>query len=210
MRKLIFAASALVLATAPLAAQTPAPTATANPTPVNFISAQSQTEVLGTDFVGTNVYSKSGEKLGDIVNLVFDQTGRLATAVIGVGGFLGVGQKEVAVPFDSLTSDLRDNKHVLVLDATKDQLKAAPAFKTLNDQAFNQRISDWRGKATESWNQLKNRASQAYDSAKTTVRDQSQKAADAVRDGSQRANDAVNTPSTQPATPASPTPAPAQ
>ncbi len=163
MKTMMTAAAALIIAVSPLAAQTPSS--------LNFIAQQSQTEVLGTDFTGTEVVSKDGQKVGTVDNLVFDQTGRMSTAVIGVGGFLGVGKKEVAIPFDSLKSDLKNNKHVFVVDATKEQLTAAPAFKTLNDQAFNQRIADWRGKATESYNQLKQRASKAYQDTKATVKE---------------------------------------
>jgi len=105
---------------------------------------------------------------------VFEQSGRISHAVIGVGGFLGLGQKEVAVPLDSLKSEVRNNKHVLIIDASKEVLKAAPAYKTLNDQAFNQRIANWRGKATEAWNDAKTRTSKAYEDAKTQMKDATQ------------------------------------
>jgi hypothetical protein len=52
--------------------------------------------------IGLNVYNTSNEKLGSISELLFDKSGSVKAAVIGVGGFLGVGQHDVAVAFDKL------------------------------------------------------------------------------------------------------------
>jgi|GEM_PF-1452850 len=166
MKTTLTAAAALMIAISPLAAQTTEPAATA---PVTFIEQQTNDEVLGTDFVGTPVLAKDNQQIGKIANLVFDKDGRIAIAVIGVGGVLGIGEKEVAVPFDAIKSESKDNKHVFTVDATKEQLKAAPAYKTLNDQAFNQRVAEWRQKAAESWKQAKEKAGQAYEQAKDKV-----------------------------------------
>ena len=90
----------------------------------------------------------------------------LELAVIGIGGFLGIGEKHVAVPFDDVKSEVDNNKHVLVVDATKDQLMAAPAFKTVSGQALNERLKDWRTKARESWTNIKSQAEKMYGDAK--------------------------------------------
>src|SRR5262249_50958947 len=121
MKTTLAALTALMIATSPLAAQT----ATA---PLSFADRQNSSEVLGTDFIGTPVTGNDGQTLGKITNLVFDQEGRIELAVIGVGGFLGLGEKEVAVPFDAVKSGEANNKQVFVLDATKEQLQAAPAY----------------------------------------------------------------------------------
>ncbi len=163
MKTAFAALTALMIVASPVAAQV---TASA---PVNFVDRQNNSEVLGTDFIGTPVTTKDGQQLGKISNLVFDQEGRIELAVIGVGGFLGIGEKEVAVPFDSVKSEVVNNKHVFVVDATKEELKAAPAYKTLNAQAFAERMSDWRAKAKQSWGDIKSRAAKAYDEAKQRV-----------------------------------------
>jgi PRC-barrel domain len=49
--------------------------------------------------------------------------------IVGVGGFLGAGEKDVAVPFSAIKHTMKDNKVYLTMDATKDTLKAAPGFK---------------------------------------------------------------------------------
>ncbi len=164
MKTTLTAVAALMIAVSPLAAQTP-----------NFIPEQNQSEVLGTDFVGTQVVSKDNQPLGKIANLVFDQSGHIELAVIGVGGFLGIGEKEVAVSFDSLKSDVINNKHVFAVDLTKDQLKAAPPFKTLNDQARREMIAKWRTKAQQTWTDIKAKAGKTYDEAKERVNEAREK-----------------------------------
>lgn len=202
MKMTLTALSVLILAAAPLAAQqTPA----APGEPVNFVEQQTQSEVLATDFTGETVLSSSGEKVGDVNNLVFDENGRISLVVIGVGGFLGVGQKEVAVPFAGLKPEMRDNQQVLIIDATKEQLQAAPAYKTLNDQKFNERLTNWREKAKASWDQVSNRAKEAYQDAKGAVQDAGDKAQDATENAADQASDAAkdaqDAPDTAPAQP---------
>ena len=89
--------------------------------------------------------------------------------MIGIGGFLGIGEKEVAIPFDALKSETVNSKNVFSVDLTKDQLKEAPAFKSLNEQARRELISKWRSKAEQSWADLKAKAGKAYDEAKEKV-----------------------------------------
>ena len=55
--------------------------------------------------------------------------GRVDALIVGVGGFLGVGAKDVAVNFNAVKQIKRDNKVYLTVNATKDELKAAPGFK---------------------------------------------------------------------------------
>jgi sporulation protein YlmC with PRC-barrel domain len=85
--------------------------------------------ILASNFIGSAVYSTANENIGDINDLVFDAEGKVNAAVIGVGGFLGMGEKDVAVPLDKITLTKDENgamKHVIA--ATREQLDAAPAF----------------------------------------------------------------------------------
>jgi len=62
--------------------------------------------------------------------VLFDKTGRVSTAVIGVGGFLGIGEKSVAVPFSALTFTADSaGKRVVTVPLSKERLQAAPAFQ---------------------------------------------------------------------------------
>ncbi len=172
MKTTLTAVTALLIAVSPLAAQTNTPAQA----PLSFVEQQNPSEVLGTDFVGTPVVTKDGQQIGKISNLVFDQDGHIELAVIGIGGFLGIGEKEVAVPFDALKSEVVNNKHAFTVDATKEQIKAAPAYKTLNDQAFKERVANWRAKASQSWADLKAKAGKAYEEAKERVNEARQPA----------------------------------
>jgi sporulation protein YlmC with PRC-barrel domain len=77
-----------------------------------------------------NVYDPSDNKIGQIMDVLMDREGKAVALVIGVGGFLGMGEKDVAVPFNSVrVSSKDDNKFYLVMNATKDSLKSAKGFR---------------------------------------------------------------------------------
>jgi hypothetical protein len=181
MKTTLTAVAALMIAFSPLAAETTAPASS----PVTFIPKQEPTEVLGTDFVGTPVVAKDKQQIGKVANLVFDHTGHIELAVIGVGGFMGIGEKEVAVPFEVLKGDVVNNKPVFLIDVTKEDVKAAPAYKTLNDQAFNERLANWRTKATQGWNDIKAKAGKTYEEAKEKAGEAYEKAKEKVGEKTQ-------------------------
>ena len=90
---------------------------------------------LASDIYKADVYDNAEDKIGVVTDLIVDNSGNVTTAVVSVGGLLGVGKKDVAVPFKSLKVASRDGKNWLVLNQTKDELKAAPAWdKTTNSQ----------------------------------------------------------------------------
>lgn len=59
-------------------------------------------QMLSSDLRGTTVYGMNNENIGPINDLLLDRDGRVAAVIVGVGGFLGIGQKDVAVPFQAL------------------------------------------------------------------------------------------------------------
>lgn len=83
---------------------------------------------LASDVYHAGVYDPKEQKIGDVDDLVITRDGTISEAVIGVGGFLGVGQKDVAVSFRDLKVTTKNDKSWLTLDTTKDKLKAAPEF----------------------------------------------------------------------------------
>ena len=89
------------LAAAPASAQTtaPAPGATAQTAAGKFLTQQSATHWRASKLVGLNVYSHNNERIGDVNEVLVDRNGNVDAVVIGVGGFLGIGEKDVAVPF---------------------------------------------------------------------------------------------------------------
>ena len=82
-----------------------------------------------TNFYKQNVYDPSDNKIGEVDDVLIDKEGRVTAMIIGVGGFLGMGEKDVAIPFSALHASEKNNKWYLVLNTTKDVLKTAPGFK---------------------------------------------------------------------------------
>ena len=77
-----------------------------------------------------SVYDPSDSKIGEVMDVLVDKSGKISSLIIGVGGFLGAGEKDVAVPFSSVRITTKDNnKWYLVMNTTKDNLKKAPGFK---------------------------------------------------------------------------------
>lgn len=99
-------------------------------TPVErFITMEAPNDWMASELIGSTVYGPAEENLGNINDLVADADGRVKAVVIGVGGFLGIGEKDVAVPFASVEMVRNNNAETLVLRQTRDELKNAPTFK---------------------------------------------------------------------------------
>jgi len=84
---------------------------------------------LASKFIGKTVYSTNNENVGDINDLLVGPNGQVKAAVVGVGGFLGIGEKDVAVPLDklSMTKD-QNGMDYLTITSSRAELEAAPAF----------------------------------------------------------------------------------
>jgi sporulation protein YlmC with PRC-barrel domain len=74
------------------------------------------------------VYDPKESKIGDVDDVLVDKAGKVTGLVIGVGGFLGAGEKDVIVPFNAVKISKKSDKWWLTLDETKDDLKSAPGF----------------------------------------------------------------------------------
>jgi sporulation protein YlmC with PRC-barrel domain len=152
--------SAAMAQTAP---PSPAPTAssvtatTTTVTSTNWMTREAPGQWRASDLIGLNVYNNDNEKIGDISELIVDRAGKIEAVVVGAGGFLGLGEHDVAVPYSEITwsdqpvagsrstipplttgaasraSQNSDNPRSYpnhaVLNMTKDQLKAGPEFK---------------------------------------------------------------------------------
>jgi putative membrane protein len=129
---------------------------------IKYLTRQAPTDWTAEALIGRTVENSNGDNLGEINNVIINEKGNVVAAVIGVGGFLGIGEKNVAVPFDALDfrtldpaerrADTRDEKaeqkrdaaearfdseHAdmhIVLNTTKEDLEAAPEFVWLEEQ----------------------------------------------------------------------------
>ncbi|WP_027059079.1 PRC-barrel domain-containing protein [Mesorhizobium loti] len=84
-----------------------------------------------TNIIGESVYNGTGddaENIGKVSDVVFDKDGMAKSVVIGVGGFLGVGAKNVAFDYDKLQWAEKNGDRWLVAQTTKDELTAHPEF----------------------------------------------------------------------------------
>lgn len=83
-----------------------------------------------SEAIGMSVYNKAGERIGEIDDILMDNSGRVAAAVVGVGGFLGIGERKVAVNFKSMDMTRESNGNArLVVDLNKNALQSAPEYK---------------------------------------------------------------------------------
>ncbi len=96
-----------------------------------FIHQQTSDQFLASKFKGTDVIGADDVKIGDVSDILFDKDQKILAYVVGVGGFLGIGAKDVAVAPASFQpvagKDATEMK--LRLSMTKDELKAAQAFE---------------------------------------------------------------------------------
>jgi sporulation protein YlmC with PRC-barrel domain len=82
-----------------------------------------------TDYYKQDVYDQSQNTVGKIDDVLIDKSGKISTLMVGVGGFLGIGEKDVALPFSAVKAEKKNNKWYLTVDETKDSLKGAAGYK---------------------------------------------------------------------------------
>src|SRR5690606_25028217 len=103
------------------------------------------TQVSANDFIGASIYTSTGEdeSIGDINDLIIEEDGRVVAAIVGVGGFLGIAEKDVALPMSKIeiTRDEDDNVRLTTME-TAEALEAAPEFKTLDEQSAEADMQD--------------------------------------------------------------------
>ncbi|MEI3850213.1 MULTISPECIES: PRC-barrel domain-containing protein [Ensifer] len=123
--------------TPPAAGEAPADVAKSDAT---YLTEQASDQIAASTYMGQTVYNAGDESIGEINDLIMKKDGAVEAAVIGVGGFLGLGEKNVAVPFDRIAIAEQPNTDDLKLTTTEtaDTLKAAPEFKTKAQQVAEQ------------------------------------------------------------------------
>jgi sporulation protein YlmC with PRC-barrel domain len=97
----------------------------------DFVMSQKPDQWLASSFKGTDVVGADNKKIGDVTDILFDKTGRIEAYVVSVGGFLGMGSKDVALAPNSfdVVPGSNGSADKLKLSITQDQLKQAQNFK---------------------------------------------------------------------------------
>lgn len=94
-----------------------------------FVPQIGPDQLLASELVGAAIYNPAGDNLGDVNDVVLASDGSPYALVVGVGGFLGLGEKNVGISFAAVKTSLDANgKLRLTFDTTKEELDAAPAF----------------------------------------------------------------------------------
>jgi hypothetical protein len=156
-RLFISAALAIALAVPTAYAQTQPPprqppTTNQSPSGAPGAGVSQQTgEYMAEDIIGASVRNQQNDNIGSVTDLLIDHNGQVRAAIVSVGGFLGIGDKHVAVPWNQMqvraqngaargTSETGSGSAaaarnlVLMVNMTKEQLQQAPAFRTVSDQ----------------------------------------------------------------------------
>ncbi|MEO0390613.1 MAG: PRC-barrel domain-containing protein [Pseudomonadota bacterium] len=96
-----------------------------------WVTAGTET-MTAEELTGLRLYSSNDEWIGEIDNVIVDTTGQIQGAVLGVGGFVGIGEKDVLVTFDSLTikSETDGDDMRAYTDMTEEQLEELPAYES--------------------------------------------------------------------------------
>jgi len=126
-KKLMIATAALVVLAAPAHTQTPLVSSKAQ-----IVTEQKADQRLASEFMGTDVIGDDNVKIGDVNDLLFDRAGNVVAYVVGVGGFLGIGAKDVALTpssFEVLVVGRWLEGRKLKLSMSKDELMNAAEFK---------------------------------------------------------------------------------
>lgn len=107
------------------------------------IMMQDQDSILTSDLIDATIYNAAGEEVGEIDDAIVSLGGMVEGVVIGVGGFLGIGEKRVAVEMQqfSIQTD-EDGKPQLIINTTREALEAAPDFVTAEDQRDEAQAAD--------------------------------------------------------------------
>jgi sporulation protein YlmC with PRC-barrel domain len=97
------------------------------------VTVDAKKGVLATSFIGSSVFTSTDENIGDINDMIFDDKGAIQAVIVGVGGFLGMGEKDVALPLSKITVTRDESNAIkLTVQASREELEKAPAFdKTL-------------------------------------------------------------------------------
>jgi sporulation protein YlmC with PRC-barrel domain len=169
MKYVAAALLASTLLSAPALAQSAKQPADSNATTAQKIKMQQQGTWRTSKLIGLSVYNNNNEKIGDISELITEASGKADVVVIGIGGFLGIGESNVGLPWNQVkfvmeprpastasnsttrttttgagalaetatktttTANNREYPDHAVVNMTKDQLKAMPAFKYMSD-----------------------------------------------------------------------------
>ncbi len=125
LKKLALSSAIAMVLAAPVWAQTSTGTTTTSPSAAATMPRSS--EVDAHKLIGQSIQNQADNKtVGKIDSVILDKSGKVDKVVVGVGGFLGMGKKDVAIDWNQIR--VADNGRKVTMAADKDQLKAMPEY----------------------------------------------------------------------------------
>lgn len=102
-----------------------------------YLTQQAPDQISANTYIGQKLYNANNDNVGSINDLIMKKDGGIVAAIVGVGGFLGIGEKNVAVPMENIavSQNPEGSDMKLTTTETAESLKAAPEFKTLAMQS---------------------------------------------------------------------------
>jgi hypothetical protein len=183
MQKIVLslAAAAALAVAIPAFAQQKTETKTALPAKT-FIKAQDPKQYLArTRLIGQNVVNKEGQKVGDIEDLIVSPGNQIVGVIMGVGGFLGVGEKKIGVELAALKFETKDGKTTITLPgATKEVLAAVEPYQRTDPQKSllekaSATAKDLADKTSKAAKDLAKKASDAVSGSDTKAKEEPKK-----------------------------------
>ncbi len=155
-----FTKTALVSAVSAIAIMAAAPVSAADEkrAPATTMHSTTQVQIKADDLVGKDIKNVSGDTVGDIESVIIDNDGKVAAVIVGVGGFLGMGEREVAIDWNDLS--IRNNGDIIRTGMTKAELKSMPQY--------NYERPDYRNSAFVDTAYLERRMERAHDNMTST------------------------------------------
>lgn len=97
----------------------------------DFLASAPANGVQASNLIGTEIKTTGDENLGEVLDLVIGDEGQVMAIVVSVGGFLGMGEKNVAIGWDNLMKSGASDDQQMRVDVTRDELDSAPEFKKM-------------------------------------------------------------------------------
>ncbi|WP_373001677.1 PRC-barrel domain-containing protein [Marinobacter sp.] len=96
----------------------------------DYLASAPANGMHASDLIGSTVRTTGDEDVGAVSDLIINQNGEVVAVVVGVGGFLGMGEKDVAIGWDHLTKSITSDEQDLRVDLSREDLESAPEFVT--------------------------------------------------------------------------------
>lgn len=156
-----------------------------------FIESQQTTEYLARDrLIGTKVHNDDDKIIGDIEDLIISNEGKVVGVIMGVGGFLGVGEKRVGIEMSALALETLDDGVIkaTLSGVTKETLEATPAYKRINPP------KGWIQRTVEKGRELRDKSTDTAKDAYEAAKEKSAPVIEQAKEAADRAIDSVQDP----------------